>query len=382
MNNKYVIPEDDPDLEAFELLIADFHPQLSSFKKGDRPSYKYKKFYNYAFQASWLPGNDDDYCLFAFSFFNEAHLHNYLLSCHEFLETPYGRKREKGIEKITESFEELAKDTSSALIRELKLLVEKSCAIWADVVREYMLYEKPYIDEELQQTIINHCHDVSTDLMTLSKSEELEFGELKTLNVHGRYGILAKVLLQEYIKLLPKRVKAFALLWVVEINQKVAKQKNTELKKLTIPPDFEAKLPKYIDVVLAHHLVKQLSMREGMPSSPCDFIYKEINTNKFAKSRDLRAQYRWLFIKAWLYSCLSQHSMTLSEAAEAVSNDDDFFYMRDMPKIEDFQNESHKKEIQQARFLDLKNNLSAWANDKSENGYIYSQILGASKDQA
>ncbi|MCG6221486.1 hypothetical protein [Vibrio diabolicus] len=89
-----------------------------------------------------------------------------------------------------------------------------------------------------------------------------------------------------------------------------------------------------------------------------------------------------MFIKAWLYSYLTNYNLTLSEVAKQISLDDYFFYMSDMPKLEDFNKQVHKEEIQQARFLDLKNNFSAWKNDKSKDGYIHSQILASSKDQA
>jgi hypothetical protein len=381
MSEHYFIPENDPDLEAFEHLIADFHPFFSRFKKEGAPSYKHKTFYYNAFKFGCLPGNDDDYCPFAFTFFNKDHLYNYILQCHKFLEMPYGRKQEKGISKISESFTELMKDTDLILVKDLKLLAEKSCAIWLGVTRTYVVNKRSYIDSKLQDWIIDECQEVCDLLMELSKSEELEFGELKTLDAHGRYGVLAKALLQEYMKLLPIRIKEFTIFWRQELRNKKGKKPETNKLKVIVPAGYKKSLPRYIDAVLAHHLVKQLSDREGMPSSPCDFIYKEMSSNKFARSRDLRSQYRWLFIKAWLYSYLNKYPLTLSEVSEQISNDDDFFYMSDMPKLADFKNESHKKEIQQARFLDLKNNLSSWSNNKREQGYIYSQILDTSKDQ-
>ncbi|MGF1877183.1 hypothetical protein L4D77_17890 [Photobacterium frigidiphilum] len=384
MRKVYEIAENDPDLDAFERLIVDFHPWYRRFKKKEgRPSYKHKNFYYRAFEQGPYPGIDDPYCPFAFTFFNKDHLYNYILQCHKFLEIPYGRKQDKGIGKVEDSFEELVKKTDSKLIRQLSLLVEESCAIWTDLIREYVIHrDDAYIDSDLQSWIIDKCGKISNKLMDISKSEELEFGELKTLDAHGRYGILAKVLLQEYKKILPSRIKIFTVLWVTELNDKKLKAAEEHKKTIKRTPFKKRKLPQYIDVVLAHHLVKQLSTRPEMPSSPCDFIYKEIHKNKFAKSRDLRALYRWLFIKAWLYSYLKKYSLTLSEVAEQISNDDDFFYMSDMPKVADFTNESDKEDIQQARFLDLKNNLSAWANNKSDQGYIYSQILFNSKDQA
>ncbi|USD55206.1 hypothetical protein [Vibrio sp. SCSIO 43155] len=163
---------------------------------------------------------------------------------------------------------------------------------------------------------------------------------------------------------------------------KVRRAETKKKVRFIVPKGYENKYSRYIDAVLAHHLVKKLGSKPEMPSAPNDFIFKEISKNKFAKSRDLRAQYRWLFIKAWLYSYLTKYDLTLSEVAKQISLDDYFFYMSDMAKLEDFESQVYKEEIQEARFLDLKNNLSAWKNDKSEYGYIYSQILASSKDQA
>lgn len=383
MANFYKIPDDDPDLEAFERLIADFHPWYRRFKskKEGRPSYKHKNFYYRAFEQGPFPGVDDDYCPFAFTFFNKAHLHNYLLECHFFLDKTYGRKHEEvGVEKIQASFEELAKDTSSVLILDLKLLAERSCAIWlGGVTRDFVVHNRKYINSDLKEWIVNECQKISDELMELSKSEELEFGELKTLDAHGRYGLLAKALLQEYMKLLPNRLPGYIRLWWRELTKQ--KRQNKKVVKLKIPAGYEKKMPRYIDAVLAHHLVKQLHSRPEMPFSPMDFIYKEIHKNDSAKSGDLRTQYRWLFIKAWLYSYLNKYDLKASEVARLISNDDYFFYMSDMPKLKDFNNESHREEIQHARFRDLKNHLSYWKNDKSEQGYIYSKILKNSKDQ-
>jgi len=382
MKNEYVISADDPDLSEFERLVADFHPQLTKFRKDGKPSYEHPLFFHEAPTANWLPGNDDDYCLFAYSLFNKTHRDNYILGCHKFLETPYGRKQDKGIGKLKSSFEELVKNTNSELIRQLSLLVEESCAIWTDLIREYVINpDDAYIDSELQNWIIDKCQKVSDKLMDISKSDELEFGELKTLDSHGRYGVLAKVLIQEYQKLLPSRIKVFTAFWVAELNDKKLKMAEGNSKSVKYIPFKTRKIPQYIDVVLTHNLVKQLKSREGMPSSPCDYIYKVINKNKKAKSRDLRAQYRWLFIKACLYAFLKEYSATLTDTARQIASDDAFFYMSDMKKLADYENEVDREELEEVRFLDLKNNLSAWANKKSEKGYIYGQILLNSKDQ-
>ncbi|EIA1495110.1 hypothetical protein Q9X98_003798 [Vibrio parahaemolyticus] len=383
MAEYFKIAEDDPDLDAFERLIANDHPWYRRFKKKaeNRPSYKHKNFSYKAFEQGPFPGNDDPYCPFAFSFFNDAHVHNYLLDCHLFLETPYGRKRDKGMNKLEESFDQIAKNESSVLIQQLKLLSHKSSAIWIGLLRDYIVERRDYINDELKDLIVEECEEVSDELWELSKSEEFDVGELKTLDSHGRYGLLAKLLLQDYKRISRELMPGYIRLWWAEMTKKIRFEQKKAVK-LKIPAGYKKKLPKYIDVVLAHHLVMKLDTRVELPDTPTDFIFKEINKNKYAKSRDLRAQYRWLFIKAWLYSYLNKFDLTLSEVAEQISNDNDFFYMSDMAQLGEPDNKLTDDEIANIRFLDLKNNLSAWANDKSEKGYIYSQILGTSIDQA
>ncbi|MFL0930787.1 hypothetical protein [Vibrio parahaemolyticus] len=70
MAEYFKIAEDDPDLDAFERLIANDHPWYRRFKKKaeNRPSYKHKNFSYKAFEQGPFPGNDDPYCPFAFSF--------------------------------------------------------------------------------------------------------------------------------------------------------------------------------------------------------------------------------------------------------------------------------------------------------------------------
>ncbi len=316
-------------------------------------------------------------------FFNYAHVNNYLSDCQLFLEKPYGRKKDKGIEKLKNSFEELAQVKNSKLMIILTVLAEKTFAQWYEVVKEYELKrDAAYIDRRLRNHIVKQCQQISDSLMELSKSDEFDFGDLKTLDKDARYGLFAKLLLQRYSKLRENQINLQATFWGSKVNagKSILAEKNRFIVKEV--PFKGREYPLYIDVVLAHHLVKQLKHRPEMPSSPTDHIYKEISSNKTAKSRDLRAQYRWLFIKAWLYSYLKTRDLTLSDAARWVSEKDAFFYMSDMPKLADFEKEMHKEEILETRFVDLKNNLSAWANDKSESGYIYSQILANSHDQA
>ncbi|EJC6860216.1 hypothetical protein [Vibrio parahaemolyticus] len=384
MAEYFKIAEDDPDLDAFERLIADYHPWYRRFKKKaeNRPSYKHKNFSYKAFEQGPFPGNDAPYCPFAFSFFNNAHVHNYLLDCHFFLEKPYGRKAEHSVQQLKGSLEELVKNSDSVFAKDLNGIVLLCCNIWSGLIRDYIVENKTYIDSELTDYIVEQSTNVCNFLVDLSASEAMDVGILKTLSPEGRYGLLAKYVLQEYVQCFRTHVKKYTIFWKKEIARVAKDPKLIQSRKVVVDKGFRKKYSLYIHVVLAHQLVQPLKDLPQVPSSPTDFIFKEISKNRFSKSRDLRAQYRWLFIKAWLYSYLRKYNLTLSEVAEQISRDDDFFYMSDMPKLADFEKQVHKDEIQQARFLDLKNNFSAWKNDKSKDGYIHSQILASSKDQA
>ena len=384
MTEFFKIPEDDPDLEAFERLIADFHPWYRRFKRKseNRPSYKHRDFSQKAFQYGPYPGSDDPYCTFAFSLFNDPHVDNYLLDCQHFLEKPYGRKKEQGVEKVKNAFEQLAQDKETKLIKDLSELAGRCCYVWFGMVGQFILEGKRHIDADLQQWIINECQLIGEQLWELSKSDELEHGELSTLDTHGRYGVLAKLLLQDYMNSRESHLLGYLKYWVrVRLKQKKTREFAIKSRSY-VTKEFALTLPRYIDVVLAHSLVNKLSMRAETPPSPTDFIYKEISKNKFAKSKDLRSQYRWLFIKAWLYAYLNRYDLTLSQAADDIARDDDFFYMSDMQQLGEQDSELTDEEIVNARFLDLKNNFSAWNNNKQEKGYIHSQILASSKDQA
>ncbi|MFL0930788.1 hypothetical protein ACJO14_07380 [Vibrio parahaemolyticus] len=268
------------------------------------------------------------------------------------------------------------------MAKDLNGIVLLCCTIWSGLIRDYIVENKTYIDSELTDYIVEQSTNVCNFLVDLSTSEAMDVGVLKTLSPEGRYGLLAKYVLQEYMQCFRTHVKKHTIFWKKEIARVAKDPKVIQGRKVFVDKGFRKKYPLYIHVVLAHQLVQHLKDLPQVPSSPTDFIFKEISKNRFSKSRDLRAQYRWLFIKAWLYSYLRKYNLTLSEVAEQISRDDDFFYMSDMPKLADFEKQVHKDEIQQARFLDLKNNFSAWKNDKSKDGYIHSQILASSKDQA
>lgn len=299
-----------------------------------------------------------------------------------FLEKPYGRKAEHSVQQLKGSLEELVKNSDSVFAKDLNGIVLLCCNIWSGLIRDYIVENKTYIDSELTDYIVEQSTNVCNFLVDLSASEAMDVGILKTLSPEGRYGLLAKYVLQEYVQCFRTHVKKYTIFWKKEIARVAKDPKLIQSRKVVVDKGFRKKYSLYIHVVLAHQLVQPLKDLPQVPSSPTDFIFKEISKNRFSKSRDLRAQYRWLFIKAWLYSYLRKYNLTLSEVAEQISRDDDFFYMSDMPKLADFEKQVHKDEIQQARFLDLKNNFSAWKNDKSKDGYIHSQILASSKDQA
>ncbi|EHK9076110.1 hypothetical protein KCU32_001863 [Vibrio parahaemolyticus] len=364
MKTNYKIPKNDPDLEVFERFIADFHPRYQRLQNTgfNKPSYEHDDFAQIALEHGPFPGSNDDYCLFSLTLFNKHHLANYLLECQLFLEKPYGRKKEASIDRLKADFAEAVGADGSELIMVLNLLTNKACAIWIPIILGYLDSGSSDITPDVLETIIKQCEQVSSGLKLLSQSPELNHKTLGTLDKDGRYGLLAKLLLQGYQEYIPTFIQQFA-----------------ETKGI----DIDVQFPVIVDVVLAHQLTLQLKHRPEAPRTPNEFIYKEISSSKKTKAQDLRAHYRWLMIKAWLYSYLKKHNMTLSEAAKMIAGEDRFFYLSSQAKLEDYRgSEHHRVEIIDDRFNDLKNNLSAWQNSNTGQGYIYTKIREGSKDQA
>ncbi|MCU8150708.1 hypothetical protein M2G93_21605 [Vibrio vulnificus] len=370
MKTNYKIPKNDPDLEVFERFIADFHPRYQRLQNTglNKPSYEHDDFAQIALEHGPFPGSDDDYCLFSLTLFNKHHLANYLLECQLFLEKPYGRKKDASIDRLKADFAEAVGADGSELIMVLNLLTNKACAIWIPIILGYLDSGSSDITPDVLKTIIKQCEQVSSGLKLLSQSPELDHKTLATLDKDGRYGLLAKLLLQGYQEYLPKFIQRFL--------QQYEKAKGIEI-------EIDAQFPVIIDVVLAHQLTLQLKHRPEAPRTPNEFIYKEISSSKKTKAQDLRAHYRWLMIKAWLYSHLKKHDLTLSETAKMIAGDDRFFYLSSQAKLKDYEKgKPHYDEIIEDRFYDLKNNLSAWQNDNTDQGYIYTKIREGSKDQA
>lgn len=90
---------------------------------------------------------------------------------------------------------------------------------------------------------------------------------------------------------------------------------------------------RYIDLILMHELSmksldiekKQKGRSKAKLSSPATFMYTRMHGGY--KASDIRATYRWLFIKAWLYSWLKVNAVSANKAAEEMAKNDRFFYL-------------------------------------------------------
>ena len=398
-----MISPNDPDLEAYEKYISNFHQQLSRLKVGAYPSYENPKFYEDALSVDYLPGNDDGYCLFAASLFCDAHLHNYKLDAHLMLEKSYGKKSDESVNCISTDFLQL--EANSLLLKELKVISQKCCILWDYIIFDHLSNPLAEITEECVGDIIEKSDQIGDSLIELSRHEEMKLGELKKLSRSAKYDWLAKATLQIYDVALPKHTKLLTQMCTDKLGDELI--------------GGDHKILKVVDLILTHRLAlksdraaERKKARKEMLQLPAEYIYVKLNGNKKADST--KAAYRWLFIKTWAYSFLKCHPMSLSDLARVIANDDRFFYRDNMDLLSDydskaqkyvFENQLNKKnltkdeyenelkqyecekklkkdELIDKRFHDLKNELSSWNKNKEPKGYINSRLIEMSQRES
>ncbi|CAK2097537.1 conserved hypothetical protein [Vibrio crassostreae] len=368
MINNYTISPDDPDLNAYEKYIADFHQQLSYLKIGEEPSYENADFFEEAITVEYLPGNDDGYCVFAASLFSEDLLNSYKLDAHLMLQKSYGKKADKTVDSIKNDF--LRLEDKPSLIAELKGLSKRCCQLWDYIIYKHLSDPLAKITEDDVSMIIEQSDQIGDELIKLSLCEDMELGGTKALSNGAKYDWLAKAVLQLYEGELPLYAQLFTQVCVNKLGNELV--------------EYDHDIIKVVDLILTHRLALKSDcaagrkkVRKEMLQLPAEYIYVRLNGN--LKADSTKAAYRWLFIKAWAYSYLKINPMSLSDLARVIAKDDRFFYRDSMHLLSYCKSEAERNDLIDKRFLDLKNELSKWNKNEDSEGFINGKLIGMSQ---
>ncbi|EEW10391.1 hypothetical protein SX4_2286 [Vibrio mimicus SX-4] len=384
----------DKDLTVFELNIAEHHPELKQLKSGVKPSYEHAQFHELSINFKDLPGNSKPYCIFAMNLFGLDDIEEYYWECQTLLERPISQlvkndKLELGVRTAmqrimnTIEFRHPYDNEVTSMTRELMELVEHCCYAWDNwlltVLKAQLRNEEAMFTPELLTEIIDKCSYVVDQLVLLSKLSVMNTGEFEELRPNQKYALLAKSLLQFYQEKIADHVQNL----VDEIQSDLFTTMGYE--KL-----LKVETKRYVDMVLYHEIARrsaELEMdhtgikyeREVELKSPNAFIYTRLHGGY--KANDIRATYRWLFIKAWLYSWLQVNPVSANKAAEEIAKDERFFYLDKVTRkvakdgIAESDDECHARRQKQ-----LNSEFSKWKKYEGQFAYISDSLFSKSKN--
>ncbi|MFS1488140.1 hypothetical protein BCT96_014480 [Vibrio splendidus] len=340
MVNYYKIPADDPDLQMFEMYIAENHPQIKQLRVDNQPSYEHPKFYELSFATDDLPGNENPLSVFAMNLFGLEDAEDYYWECQTLLERPISQlvkddelefnvRSEMHRIMNTSKFPHPWDNEQTTMSKELLALVEHCCLAWEEwlavMVKAQLPGEEALFTQEHLNNVTEASAYVTEQLIVLAKLNVLNEGQFEHLRVNQKYALLAKSLLQIY----QEKIVTYVQEYVDELQAHLFKTMGYE--KL-----IRINSKRYVDIVLFYQIglcSAELEMehtgvkcpRSKEIKSPNDFIYTRLHGGY--KAADIRVSYRWLFIKVWLYSWLKVNDVSANKAARFVAEDDRFFYL-------------------------------------------------------
>lgn len=229
------------------------------------------------------------------------------------------------------------------------------------------------INNELLNEIVIKTKEVVTVLKELSQAPFMRQDvEMSLWNKDKCFAFLSTLFLTEYVGGLED--------YVNEYFQSYEDYKAS--KKINIIYDrgylADSGMPRWIKLyavlILCYELLNVLGddSKVDKYQSPSKFIY--IYRHGGSAGDDFNITYRWLFIKAWLYSYLKNKDMSASKASLAIVKDDRFYYLDNELRIVKDGYKETDEECFSRRKNTLTKELSKWNKHTGEFGYV-SQML-------
>jgi hypothetical protein len=378
----FKIDPNDPDLKIFEEAIANFHPEFYALKQDGKPSYEHPDFCDKTLAFRYLPGSKDPYDIHALNLFDEDAVKFYLYESLVLLGRPFAQlviyqEQETKLVGLMEQamfdvsfYDDEGQETTGT--QELQKLVNEVLGLWPSLIFKFLVSRKSsnpmWIFPEDIHEIKSVCRGVAETLYLSSKD--------LFLNEHFKNELSAK---KEYAFL----VKTFLFLHNEQRDIYVQETVNT-LQRVQGFPNVEGsdfRLKPYVDLILSYELSEYAVIldkehsgidmeREVELQSPSTFLHMRDHQGK--KANDMRATYRWLFIKAWLYSHLKGKDISASKAVFEIAKNDTFYYLdSDKRKVDGDGYEETDDICFRRRHKTLVNELSKWRKHlQVGSGYI------------
>lgn len=364
MKNSEFLSENDPDLQMFEARIGSKLYSFSKLRDGDKPSYAHPEFCEQSLNFDILPGNDSPLCPIALGIMSEDDYYYYELECFVYLENNY-KYGQKKLNLILDKFEEQLNNEKLTLINQaLRDVWRRIFKIFSDNIYYFLKHGKEAVYSILLNTIIVESKEITEILMEIAKSSELNCDLLKTVKTEAKYALLVLHTVQLSRQILDSHTETMGL----------NSTESVQYFGLNIAPRA---IVLYILTIKIKSLHKELGARsrKNAIKSPADFMYVELSGGH--KASEVKRYFRWLFIKAWIFSYLSsqEKEINLPTIAKVIAEDDRFYYLDNMQLAESFKDDNYRSEFKLERANTILNEFAKWNGYQGDDGYISGKIL-------
>ncbi|MEZ9275517.1 hypothetical protein AB4121_08915 [Vibrio sp. 10N.286.54.B2] len=376
------IDNNDPDLQLFEQCVTKFHPEFYALKQNGQSSYEHPEFWKRTLKFKDIPGNTAPYDVHALHLFSYIDIRHYLHDALCAVETTFSQQvktekqhdemRKKIVEALTKV--DLLDDDGSRCTAgdQIYQEVEGFLKVWKDLVPSILESINSGREEFwLTPKLILKIKEISNEYIdVLEEAAEDNFLNIHvkgTLTKKQKFSYLASIFMQE----LENYRGAFVNKYVNDYQGKysLSKEKLNKTYCLKIYPEviFSYEILTRLRKILCEES-KTANPKGIIEQSPSTFILVRMSCGK--KADDSRTLYRWLFIKAWLYSYLKYKKIdiTANRLAKAMAGKDEFFMVGEKCNSEDFLEKRRKT---------LTNQFSLWQNQYKKDptkGYISQKL--------
>ncbi len=346
----FKIDEKDPDLELFEQCVANFHPEFYVLKKNGDPSYEHPYFWKRTVRFRYIPGNTEPYDLHALNLLTDVDISHFMHDALCVVERTVSQqvKTQKQHDDMRdklflafESFQTVDDNgvpcsAADRLFQEVKLFLN----IWKELLPSILESinsggDGNYLTSESISKMKEHALEFVDMLESSAEDEALNLLVKETLTKKQKFSYLASTFMQS---LEQEKDCTF--------NKHLSEYRGKyNLSEEIINKTYFVKC--YPELIFSYEVLTRLKkiLRETsktanpkgiIEQSPSTFIHVRMSAGK--KADDMRILYRWLFIKAWLYSYMKykNENMAANFLANGMAKYDQFFKVGEKNNTEDY----------------------------------------------
>ncbi|MGR5452261.1 hypothetical protein ACP3V3_21425 [Vibrio sp. PNB22_3_1] len=346
----FKIDKNDPDLLMFEQVIANFHPEFYALKQNGKPSYEYPDFWKLTLRFNYIPGNTDPYDLHALNLLTDIDISHYTHDAICVVERSISQQV-----KTQKQHDEMRDKVFRALVT-IKAVdgdgipcsaadriyqeVKQFLTIWKELMP--LIFESinsggddRWLTAKLISKMKAHANEFVDMLEEAAENEALNIHVKETLTKKQKFALLTSIFMQVIEKHRGGQVDKYSAEW----------QGQCDLSENALNKTYYFRC--YPELIFSYEILVRLKkiLRESnakakpkgiIGQSPSTFIHVRMSAGK--KADDMRILYRWLFIKAWLYSYMKykNRNITANFCAKGMAKYDLFFTVGEKSNMEDF----------------------------------------------